>query len=148
MSGLKAHVNEDVKSAMRARERERLGVLRMILAAIKQREVDERVELDDTGVLAVLDKLARQHRESIDQFEKAGRTDLSTKERFELGIVQSYLPQPLTDDELAKLIEDAVSETAASSIRDMGRVMGVLKPRVQGRTDMGKVGSLVKSRLA
>ncbi|MGH8246930.1 MAG: GatB/YqeY domain-containing protein [Gammaproteobacteria bacterium] len=148
MSALKARVNEDVKSAMRARERERLGVLRMILAAIKQKEVDERIELDDTGVLAVLDKLARQHRDSIDQFDKAGRTDLSTKERFELGIVQSYLPQPLTDDELATLIENAINETGASSARDMGRVMGVLKPKVQGRTDMGKVGGLVKSRLA
>ncbi|MBI2969427.1 MAG: GatB/YqeY domain-containing protein [Gammaproteobacteria bacterium] len=148
MSGLKSRINEDIKSAMRAKDRARLGVLRLILAAIKQREVDERTELDDARVLAVLDRLARQHRDSIDQFEKAGRTDLSTKERFELEVVRSYQPQRLSDDALAKLIDESVREAGASSVRDMGKVMSLLRDKIQGRADMAQVGNIVKARLS
>ena len=147
MAGLKQRINEDVKGAMRAREKERLGVLRLILAAIKQKEVDERTELDDVQVLAVLEKLSKQHRDSIEQFEKAGRNDLAEKERFELGLVRSYLPQQLGEEELAGLITKAIAEAGASSVRDIGKVMALLKPGVQGRADMGRVSSLVKAKL-
>ena len=147
MAGLKQRINDDVKAAMRAREKERLGVLRLILAAIKQKEVDERTELDDVQVLAVLEKLSKQHRDSIEQFEKAGRNDLAEKERFELGLVRSYLPQQLGEEELAGLITKAIAEAGASSVRDIGKVMALLKPGVQGRADMGRVSSLVKAKL-
>jgi hypothetical protein len=147
MAGLKERINEDVKSAMRARDRVRLGVLRLILAAIKQKEVDERIELDDVQVMAVLEKLSKQHRDSIEQFEKAGRTDLVEKERFELDLARSYLPQQLDEKELADLVAAAIAECGAGSARDMGKVMARLKPKVQGRADMGKVGALVKARL-
>ena len=147
MAGLKQRINEDVKSAMRARDKERLGVLRLILAAIKQREVDERIELDDVQVLAVLDKLSKQHRDSIEQFEKAGRMDLVVKERMELDLVRSYLPQQLADEELGGLVADAISEAGAASARDIGKVMALLKPRVQGRADMAKVSALARAKL-
>ena len=147
MAELKLRINDDVKSAMRSRDKERLGTLRLILAAIKQREVDERIELDDSQVLAVLDKMARQHRDSIEQFERAGRNDLVEKERFELGIVQGYLPRALSDDEVAGLIAESIAATGAASVKDMGRVMAALKPKVQGRTDMGKLGAMVKEKL-
>ena len=132
---------------MRAREKERLGTLRLILSAVKQKEVDERIELDDGQVLAVLDRLARQHRDSIEQFEKAGRTDLVEKERFELGIVLGYLPQALSDEEIRGLIAESIAGTGAATIKDMGKVMAALKPKVQGRADMGRVGGMVKERL-
>ena len=148
MSDLKTRLTGDVQAAMRARDRERLVVLRTIMAAIKQKEVDERVEMDDARVLAVLDKLVKQHRDSIEQFGNAGRTDLCDKEKFELGIVQSYLPQAATQQEIADLIESAVRDTGASSIKDMGKVMGRLKPGLQGRADLGQVGALVKDRLS
>ena len=147
MADLKARINEDVKAAMRSRDKDRLLVLRMIQAAIKQREVDERIELDDTQVLAVLDKKAKQHRDSIEQFQKAGREDLVSKETFELAIVLQYMPSQLSEAEINQLIEDAIKETGASSIKDMGKVMGLLKPKVQGRTDMGKLSGLVKQQL-
>jgi uncharacterized protein YqeY len=147
MSSLKQRLNDDIKSAMRSKDATRLGTLRMISAAIKQREVDERIQLDDTGVLAILDKLSRQHRDSIQQYENAGRTDLVDKETLELGIVQSYLPEPLSDDELAGLIRTAIQETGAGSIKDMGKVMGLLKPRIQGRVDMARASNMVKSLL-
>lgn len=147
MAELKPRINEDVKSAMRAREKERLGTLRLILSAIKQKEVDERIELDDSQVLAVLDRLARQHRESIEQFEKAGRMDLVGKERFELGIVLGYLPQALGEEEIRGLIADCIAATGAATIKDMGKVMAALKPKVQGRADMGRVGGMVKEQL-
>lgn len=147
MADLKARINEDVKAAMRSRDKDRLLVLRMIQAAIKQREVDERIELDDTQVLAVLDKKAKQHRDSIEQFQKAGREDLVSKETFELAIVLQYMPTQLSEAEINQLIEDAIKETGASSIKDMGKVMGLLKPKVQGRTDMGKLSGLVKQQL-
>ena len=147
MSGLKTRILDDVKAAMRAQDKERLGTLRLISAAIKQREVDERIQLEDTHVLAVLDKMARQHRDSIAQFESAGRHDLVKKEQSELSIVTSYLPQALSEAEVTDLIKAAIADTGATSARDMGKVMAILKPRVQGRLDMGKVGWMVKGLL-
>ena len=147
MSRLKYQINEDVKTAMRGKEKERLAALRFITAAIKQREVDERIELDDAQVLAVLGKMVKQHRDSIEQYEKAERKDLIEKERFELDIVLSYLPQPLSEDEVNALIDAAIASAGAASMKDMGKVMGRLKPELQGRADMGKVSGLVKARL-
>ncbi len=147
MSELKQRINDDVKSAMRSKEKDKLGVLRLITAAVKQIEIDQRIELDDQQMIAVLDKLAKQHRDSIEQYDKADRKDLSEKERFELDIVQSYLPTALTEAEIAQLITDAIAETSASSIKDMGKVMGVLKAKAQGRADMGKLSGQVKAQL-
>ena len=147
MSRLKYQINEDVKTAMRGKEKERLAALRFVTAAIKQREVDERIELDDAQVLAVLGKMVKQHRDSIGQYEKAERKDLIEKERFELDIVLSYLPQPLSEDEVNALIDAAIAAAGAASMKDMGKVMGRLKPELQGRADMGKVSGLVKARL-
>jgi uncharacterized protein YqeY len=144
---LKNQIQEDVKTAMRAREKERLSVLRLITAAIKQREVDERIDLDDEQVLVVLDKMVKQRRESLEQFEKAAREDLVAQERFELEILQGFLPEPLSDAELAELIRAAITESGASSIRDMGSVMNVLRPNVQGRADMKVVSQAVKNQL-
>jgi uncharacterized protein len=147
MGELKQRINEDVKAAMRNKDRTRLLTLRMIMAAIKQKEVDERIELDDSLVLVVLDKMAKQHRDSITQYQNAGRNDLVEKENRELAIVQSYLPTPLSEDEIQQLIKQAIQETGATSVQDMGKVMGQLKPRVQGRVDMGKISGLVKAEL-
>jgi len=144
---LKTRILDDVKNAMRARERDRLGALRLITAAIKQIEVDQRIELDDAQVLAVLDKMAKQRRESLEQFENAGREDLAEKERYELGLIQSYLPEPLGEAELAALIQSAINELGASSIRDMGQVMNTLRSQVQGRADMKAVSQGVKQQL-
>jgi hypothetical protein len=144
---IKDRIQQDMKDAMRAKEKVRLGTIRLILAAIKQREVDERIELDDTQVIAVLDKMAKQRRESISQFEQAGRDDLIAQENAELGIILPYLPEALGEDELNALIEAAMEATGASSIKDMGKVMGQLKPKIQGRADMGAVSALIKSRL-
>jgi uncharacterized protein YqeY len=148
MATIKQRISDDVKAAMRARDKERLGALRLITAAIKQKEVDERIELDDARTLAVLDKLAKQHRDSIEQYDSAGRSDLVEKERFELAVVQEYLPQPLSEEELAELVKAAVAEAGAGSMQDMGKVMGLLKPKVQGRADMGRVSALVKQELS
>lgn len=145
---LKARIQEDMKAAMRARDSERLGVIRMILAAIKQREVDERVELDDEQVVAVLGRMVKQHQDSIDQYRSGGRQDLVDKEVFELGIIESYLPPPMPDAELTDLINQAIAASGAQSIRDMGKVMASLKPRIQGRADMGAVSARIKARLA
>ena len=147
MSDLKLRINEAVKTAMRDRNRERLSTLRMILAAIKQKEVDDRIELDNSQVLAVLDKMAKQHRDSIEQFRNAGRDDLVVKETAELAIVSEFLPQPLSDTELDQLVEEAIQSSGASGVQDMGKVMGILKPRVQGRADMGKISGMVKHKL-
>ena len=144
---LKAQITEDMKTAMRAHEKAQLGVIRLILAAIKQQEVDTRVEMDDTAVLVVLDKMTKQRRESIRQYGDAGRTDLVDQEVFELGIIQTYLPQQLSEAELDALLQQAIAETGAASVRDMGKVMTWLKPKVQGRTDMGQVSGLIKTRL-
>lgn len=144
---LKAHITDDMKTAMRAHDKPRLGVIRLILAAIKQQEVDTRQELDDTAVLAILDKMIKQRRESIRQYSDAGRTDLADQESFEVGIIQTYMPQPLTEAELETLIAQGIQETGATSVREMGKVMNWLKPKAQGRTDMGKVSGLIKARL-
>ena len=144
---LKQQVQGDMKTAMKAGEKERLGVIRLILAAIKQREVDERIELDDAQVLAVLDKMLKQRRDSIAQYSGAGREDLAEVERFEVGVIQGYLPAALTDEEIARLIDDAVSASAAVAMSDMGKVMAILRPQVQGRADMGAVSARIKQRL-
>ncbi|MCK5431302.1 MAG: GatB/YqeY domain-containing protein [Gammaproteobacteria bacterium] len=148
MSALKQRIIDDVKTAMRSKDKERLGVLRLITAAFKQKEVDERIELDDTMVLAIMDKMTKQIRDSIQQFEQAGRDDLAQKEAFELGIIQEYLPAQLTEDEIKQIITESIEATGAESAKDMGKVMGVLKPRLQGRADMGKVSGLVKHQLS
>ncbi|HIO93472.1 MAG TPA: GatB/YqeY domain-containing protein [Leucothrix mucor] len=148
MSELKKRITEDMKSAMRNKEKLRLLTVRTILAAIKQQEVDTRLDLDDTDVLAILDKMCKQRRESITQFSKASRSDLVEKEEAELEVIQIYLPEPLTDDELIILISDAMSETGANSMRDMGKVMSYIKPKAQGRADMGKVSGMIKSQLS
>ena len=148
MSTLKQRIGDEVKAAMRKQDKPRLGVLRLLSAAIKQREVDQREELDDTAVLAVLDKLSKQHRDAIEQFSAAGRDDLVQKETFELGVVQEFLPQQLGEAELQELVQAAVAESGAASMQDMGKVMGLLKPKVQGRADMGQVSALVKQALS
>lgn len=145
---LKTRIQEDVKNALRSHERERLGVLRLITAAIKQREVDERIELNDEQVLAVLDKMVKQRRESIDQFGQGGREDLVAKERYELELIQAYLPEPLGADELVALIQSAIRELDAKSLRDMGPVMNALRGQVQGRADMKAVSQAVKAQLS
>jgi hypothetical protein len=145
---LKERIQQDVKDAMRARDKERLATIRLITAAIKQREVDERIELDDEQVLLVLDKMCKQRRESISQFEKAARDDLIAQEVSELDIIQGYLPEQLDDDEIGALIDAAMADTGASSIKDMGKVMGQLKARLAGRADMGAVSGKIKARLS
>lgn len=145
---LKARIQSDMKSAMKAGEKDRLKVIRMLLAAIKQIEVDERRELDEAGVLAVLTKMVKQRRDSITQFEDGGRKDLAEAERAEIAVLEDYLPQPLSDEELADAIDGAIDESGAENIRDMGKVMGILKNRIQGRADMGMVSGRVKARLS
>ncbi len=144
---LKQRLIDDMKAAMKAGDKPRLGIIRLINAAIKQREVDERILLDDTGVLAVLEKMVKQRRDSIAQFQAAGRDDLAAAERFELEVCQAYLPEALPEAEIAALIDEALAATGAASMRDMGRLMGVLKPKLQGRADMGAVSRQVKARL-
>jgi len=133
---------------MRAKEPARLSAIRLILAAIKQKEVDERVELTDADVVGVLEKMVKQRRESIAQFEKAARTDLAEAEKFELGVLSGYLPQQMSDSEVEEALAAAIAESGASSVKDMGKVMALLKPRLAGRADMGKVSGLVKARLS
>jgi len=145
---LKTKILDDMKAAMKAGDKPRLGVIRLIQAAIKQREVDERIELDDDQVLAVLDKMVKQRRDSITQYEQAGRTELADQEKFEVGICQEYLPEALSDDEIASLLEQAIAETGAASMKDMGKVMGWLKPKLQGRADMGAVSGKIKQKLS
>ena len=144
---LKARITEDMKSAMRAGEKQTLATIRLLMAAIKQREVDERIQLDDAQVLSVLEKMVKQRRESITQFEAGGRADLVASEQAELVVLQGYLPEPLSEAELADLINAAIASTGAASIKDMGKVMGVVKGQAAGRADMGKVGALIKARL-
>jgi len=144
---LKDRILQDVKDAMRAKDKPRLATLRLITAAIKQQEVDERIELDNSQVLALLDKMCKQRRESISQFEKAARDDLIAQEASELELIQTYLPEQLSEDEIAALIDEAMTTTGAASIKDMGKVMGQLKPRLQGRADMGAVSAMIKAKL-
>ena len=145
---LKARIQDDIKAAMKGGDKQRLGALRLLSAAIKQREVDERIELDDSQVLAVLDKMVKQRRESIVQYEKGAREDLVAQERFEIDLLQAYMPEALSEQEISALIEAAIAETGAASIKDMGRVMGQLKPKMQGRADMTQVSAQVKQQLA
>ena len=144
---LSQRIREDMKTAMKAGDKRRLGVIRLILAAIKQREVDERIELDDSQTLAVLDKMVKQRRDSIEQFEKAGRNELAEQESFEIEVLQGYMPEALGEEEIDAMIAEAIAGTGAASLRDMGKVMGQLKPKIQGRADMGAVSALVKQRL-
>jgi len=145
---LKARITEDMKVAMRAKDADRLKAIRLLLAAIKQREVDERIELSDADVLAVIDKMLKQRRESIAQFDKAGREDLSRAEQAEVAVLQAYMPAALGDDEIAVLIAETVAATGATGPKDMGAVMTALRPRLAGRADMARVSQLVKARLA
>lgn len=144
---LKDQITADMKDAMRAKDKERLGTIRLILAAIKQREVDERIELDDTQVLAVLDKMLKQRRDSINQYRDAGREELAAVEESEIVVIQHYLPAALSDAEVDALIEEAVAASGAAGMQDMGKVMGQLKPKLQGRADMGQVSGKIKARL-
>ncbi len=145
---LKDQITADMKDAMRAKEKETLGTIRLIQAAIKQREVDERIELDDSQVLAVLDKMVKQRRDSITQYRDAGREELAAKEEAEISIIQKYLPAALSEAEIDALIDEAISNSGAQSMQDMGKVMGQLKPKLQGRADMGAVSARIKARLS
>ncbi|MDE2090554.1 MAG: GatB/YqeY domain-containing protein [Gammaproteobacteria bacterium] len=144
---LKEKITNDMKDALRAGDKARLSVIRLILAAIKQREVDERISLDDAQVLVVLDKMQKQRRDSVTQYEKGKRQDLADQELSEIQLIQSYLPAQLSEAELDRLITDAIKASAAASIKDMGKVMGLLKPQVQGRADMGAVSARIKNKL-
>lgn len=144
---LKDRVTEDMKTAMRAGDKERLAAVRLLLAAIKQREVDERITLDDGQVLAVIEKMIKQRRESITQFESGGRSDLAAKENAEIGVLQGYLPAQLTPSEVDALIAEAIAATGAASVKDMGKVMGFVRPKAQGRTDMGALSARIKQKL-
>ena len=144
---LRERITEDMKSAMRAGDKERLGTIRLALAAIKQREVDERITLDDTQVLGVLEKMIKQRREAITQFESGGRADLVAKETAEIGVLQAYLPAQMSPAEVDALITEVIAATGASSIKDMGKVMAAVKPRAQGRADMGAVSARIKQKL-
>ena len=148
MSTLTARINDDVKAAMKAKDKARLGVLRLITAAIKQREIDERITLNGEQVLAVLEKMIKQRKDSIAQYEKAGRDELAQQEAFEIGIIQAYMPEQLSDDEIDALITEAISSSGAESMKDMGKVMGLLKPKLAGRADMGAVSGKIKAKLA
>ncbi len=148
MSDLKAHILDQIKQAMRAKERKRLGVLRLVSSAIKQREIDERIEMTDQDVLQVLEKMVKQRRESLDQYLKAEREDLANQERYELKLLAEFLPEPLAADELEALIAKVVSDTGASSIRDMGKVMAAVKDAAQGRADMKLVSAAVRDLLS
>jgi uncharacterized protein len=145
---LREQLNEDIKTAMKAREAEKLAALRLLLSAVKQREVDERITLDAAGVIAVIEKMLKQRKDSIEQFEKAGRTDLADKEKFEVGVLSAYLPKQLSEAEVAAIIAEAVTASGATSAADMGKVMALVKPRVAGKADMGKISALVKAKLA
>src|ERR1700748_2623861 len=145
---LKERITEDMKGAVRAGEKERLGTIRLVLAAIKQREVDERITLDDGQVLSVLEKMIKQRKEAITQFESGGRADLVAKEQSELNVLQTYLPTQMSDAEIDALISEAVASTGATSIKDMGKVMGIVKTKAQGRADMGAVSARIKQKLS
>ena len=144
---LRERITEDMKAAMRAKDSERLSALRLLLAAIKQREVDERIELNDTDVVGVIDKMLKQRRDSITQFEAGKRQDLADKEKFEVQVLSAYMPQGLSHEEIEQAVVEAIASTGAKSAQDMGKVMAVLKPRLAGRADMAKVSSLVKAKL-
>lgn len=141
-------LKEEQKLAMKAKDKPRLGTIRLALSAIKQREVDEQITLDDDDIIAVLTKMVKQRRDSVAQYESAGREDLAEVERVEITVLEEFMPQPLTEEEVTALVEGAIAESGAAGMQDMGKVMGVLKPQIQGRADMGKVSGLVRSKLA
>lgn len=145
---LRERLNEEMKLAMKAREADRLGALRLLLAAVKQREVDERITLDDAGVIAVVERMIKQRKDSVAQFEKAARQDLADREKFEIAVLETYLPQQFSAAQVEAIVAEAVAATGAKSAADMGKVMGLVKPKLAGRADMGKVSALVKARLA
>ena len=145
---LKAQITEAMKAAMRAKEKERLGTIRLVLAEIKKVEVDERIDPDDTRVTSILVKMVKQRRDSIKQFTDAGRNELAAKEESEIEVIQEFLPQPLSQEEIASLIDEAIASTGAASMQDMGKVMGLLKPNMTGRADMGMISGLIKQRLS
>ena len=145
---LKQRIQGDVKAAMKAKDKSRLATLRLVTAAIKQKEVDERIELDDPQVLAILEKMIKQRRDSIAQYEQAGRSELAAQELSEIEIILGYMPEGLSDNEIATMVDTAISDSGASSMKDMGKVMGQLKPKIQGRADMGQVSALVKQKLS
>jgi uncharacterized protein YqeY len=145
---LKAQITEDMKAAMRAKETARLGTIRLLLSAMKQREVDERIELSDADVMGIIEKMIKQRRESIVQYEKGGRADLADAEKFEVGVLSGYLPQQMTEAEVASEVDAAMAATGAKAMPDMGKVMAILKPRLAGRADLAKVSALVKSKLS
>lgn len=146
--GLKQRIESDMKEAMRAKDKDRLGTIRLVLAAIKQREVDERITLTDTDILAVLDKMVKQRRDSIAQFQQAGRQELADKEAAEIKVIQEYLPAALSEDEVDTLIAEAIATSGAASPQDIGKIMALLKPQLQGRADMGLVSRKVKEKLS
>lgn len=146
-SELKSSIQSDMKSALKAGDKRRLGTIRLLLAAIKQREVDERIELDDSAVLAVIDKMVKQRRDSLKQYQDANRQELAEQEQYEIDVLHDYLPAALSEAEIDTLIDAAIQETGAGSMRDMGKVMGLLKPKMQGRADMGAVSGKIKNRL-
>ena len=148
MTDIKTKISEDVRLAMRSKDKDRLAALRLILAAFKQKEVDDRITLDDHQSTAILDKMAKQHRDSIEQFGQANREDLIKKEQQELEIIESYLPEKLSENEINSLIQNAISSTSANSLKDMGKVMAILKTELQGRADMGEVSRLIKTKLS
>ncbi len=145
---LKNQISDDMKAAMRAKDAARLGAIRLLLAAMKQREVDERIELSDADVIAIIDKMIKQRRESISQFEAAGRQELAEGEKFEVSVLQAYMPQAMTEAEVAAAVEEALAASGAKSPQEMGKVIALLKPKLAGRADMGKVSALVKARLS
>lgn len=145
---LKERITDDMKAAMRAKDGQRLSAVRLLLAAMKQKEVDERIELTDADVLSIIDKMVKQRRESIAQYEKASRADLAAQEQFEIGVLAAYLPQQLTEAEVEAAVAAAVAESGAASVKDMGKAMALLKPRLAGKADMGKVSALLKARLS
>ncbi len=145
---LKNQITEDMKTAMRAKDSARLGAIRLLLSAIKQREVDERIELTDADVIAVIEKMLKQRRDSITAFESANRVDLADIEKFEVGVLQTYMPKPMSDDEIDAIINQVIAESGAEGAKDMGKVVGLVKPLVAGMADMGKVSGLIKARLS
>jgi len=145
---LKQQITEDMKTAMRAKDTARLGAIRLLLAAMKQREVDERIELSDTDVVVIIEKMIKQRRDSISQFEAANRQELADIEKFEITVLQTYMPQAMTDAEVTTAVDEAVAASGAKSPQEMGKVIALLKPKLAGRTDMGKVSALVKARLS
>ena len=147
MSELKKQIQDAVIHAMKSAEKKRLGIIRLITASMKQIEVDERIELDDARIIVILDKMLKQRRESISQFKTAGRDDLVKQENFEIDIIQEFLPQPLSEEEIDSIVNQAIEQTSASSIKDMGKVMGLVKPQIIGRADMGEVSGHIKSLL-